>query len=247
MRLTDDVELLDGLPVAFIKSLDAIVVADLHLGYEGVMAKQGLFLPKVNLKKIFTIIKNAINKTQAKTIIVNGDIKNEFSKVDEEEFNELFDFINFVKQLDVSLILIKGNHDNFVDRYKDPFKLKIYQQEAKLGDYLFFHGEELPNDLSSGVKMLIMGHEHPAIGIFNKAGKREKLRCFLFGTFENKSILVLPAMNYFASGTDINMTNKSDLLSPVFKRMNVDEMRAIATGYGSTMDFGTIYMLREAV
>ena len=246
VRLNDDVELLDGLPVVFIKSLNAIVVADLHLGYEGVMAKRGLFLPKVNLKRIFEVLKKAINRTQAGTVIVNGDIKNEFSTVDEEEFNELYDFINFARGIGVSLILIKGNHDNFVERYKEPFGLSVHRQEAVLGGYLFFHGEEMPGGLPADVRMLVMGHEHPAIGVFNKAGKKEKLRCFLYGTYEGKSLLVLPAMNYFASGTDINMVPKGELLSPIFGHVDVDEMHAIAIGYGSTMDFGTIFMLRES-
>jgi putative SbcD/Mre11-related phosphoesterase len=247
MKLNDDIELIDGLPVIFIRSLNAIAVADLHLGYEGVMAKRGMFLPKVNLRKIVDVLAKSLNKTQAKTIIVDGDIKNEFSRVDEEEFNELLDFIKFTKDSGVGLILIKGNHDNFVDRYRDPFSLKIYGNEAKMGRYIFFHGDELPGVVPEDVDMLVMGHEHPAIGIFNRAGKKEKLRCFLYGEYEGKKLLVLPAMNYFASGSDINIIEKKDLLSPIFKYVNVDEMQAIPVGYGSTINFGKIRALRVAL
>ncbi len=246
MKLTDDIELIDGTPTIFIKSLDAVVIADPHLGYEGVMAKKGVLIPKVNLKHICRILDETLKKTGAKTIIVNGDIKNEFSKVDEEEFNELYDFINFAKEKKISLILIKGNHDNFVDRYREPFGLKIYQQEARLGDYLFFHGEELPRE-AKDAKILVMGHEHPAIAIFNKAGKKEKLRCFLYGDYEKKKILVLPAINYFASGTEINTVPESELLAPIFEKVDVGKMHAIAAGYGSTIDFGSISALRKAI
>ncbi len=244
MKLTDDVVLLDGLPIAHIKSLDSLVVADLHLGYEGVMAKKGVFLPKVNLKKILASLTDAIEKTGARKIIVDGDIKNEFSTVEQEEFNELYDFINFAKDKKVELTLIKGNHDNFVERYKEPFKLQVFRQEAKISGYLFFHGEELPVD-TKGVKMLVMGHEHPAIGVYNQVGKKEKLSCFLFGSYKRVPLLVLPAMNYYAAGTDINLQTKSDLLSPLLKEIDVDKMRAIAIGYGSTIDFGTIEKLRS--
>ena len=78
MMLSEDIELLDGLPVAFIKSLNAIVVADMHLGYEGMMAKKGVLIPKVNFKKMTETMTAAIEKTHAKKLIVNGDIKNEF-------------------------------------------------------------------------------------------------------------------------------------------------------------------------
>ncbi len=247
MRLTKDVELLDGMPVIFIRSIDAIVIADPHLGYEGVMAKKGVLIPKANLKHICGMIGKALKLTGAKTVIVDGDIKNEFSKVDEEEFNELHDFVDFVKQKGAELVLIKGNHDNFVERYREPFKLKIYRQEAEIGGYVFFHGEEMPVGAAKKAKMMVMGHEHPAISIFNKAGKKEKLRCFLYGEYKGVKLLVLPAINYFASGTDINMVPQGELLAPVLKKADLEGMRAVAIGYGSTIDFGTIAELRRAV
>lgn len=247
MRLDEDIELLDGLPVIFIRSIDSLVIADPHLGYEGVMAKKGVLIPKVNLKHICAILEKAIKITGAKKLIVDGDIKNEFSDVDVEEFNELQDFINFGKEKGISLILIKGNHDNFVERYKEPFKLVIHRQEADMGGYLFFHGEELPLGVNKETKMLVMGHEHPAIAIFNGVGKKEKLRCFLYGEFKGKRLLVLPAINYFASGTDINAVPVEELLAPIFKDIDVDCMHAIAIGYGSTIDFGAISGLRLAI
>ncbi|MGC8648630.1 MAG: metallophosphoesterase [Candidatus Micrarchaeia archaeon] len=244
MILTKDIELIDGLPIAYIKSLDAFAIADMHLGYEGVMAKtSGTAIPKVNLKYIKDAILEALKKHKAKQLIIDGDIKNEFSKVDEEEFNELYDFINFAKTSGLSLTLIKGNHDNFVDKYKEPFKLTIYTQEAKLGNYLFFHGEELPKNIEK-TKMLIMGHEHPGIGIKTMAGSIERVKCFLFGKYFNIPILVLPAISYFASSSDINMKPKNELLAPVFKNINVDSMHAIAVGYGATIDFGKIKDLK---
>ncbi len=243
MILNDDVELIDGFPAAFIKSLNAIVIADPHLGYEGVMAAKGILIPKVNLKHIIKTLDECISKTGASKIIVDGDIKNEFSTVELEEFNELKEFLEFIRGKSIEPILIKGNHDNFVERYKDAFKLKVYRQQAELGRYLFFHGEELPEGKEAD--FLIMGHEHPAMAVFSKAGKKEKLRCFLYGKFKKKQLLVMPAINYFASGTEINMYPKDDLLSPIFKEMDVDKMEAIAIGYGSTMSFGKIGKLRK--
>ncbi|MCL4362951.1 hypothetical protein M1439_00695 [Candidatus Marsarchaeota archaeon] len=58
-------------------------------------------------------------------------------------------------------------------------------------------------------------------------------------------LLILPAMNYFAGGTEINNEPRNSLLSPVFRRINPDNMNAIAIGYGSTMDFGKVGKLRS--
>ncbi|MCL4372436.1 metallophosphoesterase [Candidatus Marsarchaeota archaeon] len=247
MMLGEDIELLDGLPIAFIKSLNALAVADIHLGYEGVMAKRGVLIPKVNFNKMTESISKAIAKTNASTLIVDGDIKNEFSKVDEEEFNELYDFIMFAKGKGIKPILIKGNHDNFVERYKEPFKLEVHRQQARMGKYLFFHGEEMPEigKAERGVKTLIMGHEHPAIGIINAIGNRERLKCFLHGSYKGKSLLVLPALNYLAGGTEVNIVPYEELLSPIFSHVSIDKMHAIAIGYGSTIDFGEIRNLRR--
>lgn len=243
MKLTEDVELLEGLPVAYIRSLNSLVIADLHLGYEGLMAKRGTLIPKVNLKKMLETIESALAATHADRIIVNGDIKNEFSKVDVEEFNELYDFITFAKVRNVKLTLIKGNHDNFVDRYKEPFALEIHLEHSHIGDYFFFHGEVAPKEVPK-CKMMIMGHEHPTISIYNSAGRRDRIRCFLYGKYGKVPLLVLPAIGYFSTGNDVNF-DSSTMLSPVFEKAKIGSMRALACGFGSTLDFGEISKLRK--
>ncbi|MDE1861026.1 MAG: metallophosphoesterase [Candidatus Micrarchaeota archaeon] len=244
MKINKDLEIVDGLPFLYIKSLNALVCSDLHLGYEGVMADRGTFLPKVNLSHIKEAVRNAAEMTGARKIIVDGDIKNEFSTVHVEEFNEFYDFMKFLKELGMEeVILIKGNHDNFIDRLsKEPIRAMIYSQEALIGDYLFFHGEELPQ--SKGGKMLIMGHVHPAISLFNKMGTKEKLKCFLKGRLnDGRGIMVVPAMNYFAEGVGVNMEDVGEM-APIFKKMlNVNSMRALCIGEGEILDFGTIKQL----
>lgn len=245
MKIDRDVELLDGLPIAHISSINAIVVSDMHLGYEGHMAKSGVFIPKANLKKILSDLDKGIRKSKASKIIVAGDIKNEFSGVEQDEFNELYDIIKFCRDRKVELILIKGNHDNFIDRYKKPFSLEIFDREARIGDYHIFHGDRIPKLAGKVPRMLIAGHEHPSIGVVNSIGRMERLRCFVLGKYKGTRMLVLPAISYFATGSDINTRPESRLLSPVLKSMDLDRAHAIAVGYGSTIDFGTIGRLRK--
>ncbi|MGB9732675.1 MAG: metallophosphoesterase [Candidatus Micrarchaeia archaeon] len=241
--ILDGVEIIDGTPLIYIKELSALACADLHLGYEGVMAENGIFLPKANLKKIKEVLHSAILEKSPNMVIIDGDIKNEFSKVHVEEFNELYDFVNFLKESKVNeIVLIKGNHDNFVDRLKGSLGIKIYKQEAQFGKYLFFHGEQLPSHTDA--EWAIMGHVHPAISLYTSIGIKEKLRCFLYGTFEGKKFIILPAMNYFAEGVSVNLEDVSEL-SPVFSKINVDSMRALCIGDGETLDFGSIGELKR--
>ncbi|MGC8675964.1 MAG: metallophosphoesterase [Candidatus Micrarchaeia archaeon] len=244
MQINNDVEVLDGLPLAYIKSLDALICADLHLGYEGVMAERGIFLPKANLSKIEQHLEKAKQVTGASTLVVAGDIKNEFSKVHVEEFNEFKEFVEFAKRNGLKrLVLIKGNHDNFIDKYKQPFGIEIYRQETLFGNYLIFHGEEMPHTNAGG--FMIMGHVHPAVAVFNRIGSKEKLRCFLYGkTASKKQILILPAMNYYAENVEVNIEDVSEL-SPVFKSLvDVNTLEALCIGEGETLDFGSVGNLR---
>ncbi len=246
MRLTGDVELAEGLPLLYIKSLDTIVCSDLHLGYEGVMASRGSFVPKLNFRKIKEMMMKASKAFGAKTVIVVGDIKNEFADVHVEEFNEFREFIGFLrKELGIGrIILIKGNHDNFIDRFRQALGFEIFAQETLLGDYLFFHGEELPK--GKGGKTLVMGHLHPAIAVYNKVGVKEKIKCFLYGQIDDgRNIVILPAMNYFAEGVDVNQEHL-EKMAPIFDSMlDVDEMKALCLGEDEILDFGKVGKLRK--
>jgi len=245
MIISDGVEILDGMPILYIKELSALVCSDLHLGYEGVMSKNGIFLPKVNLKNIEEMLSKAIYEKKPNMVIIDGDIKNEFSEVHTEEFNELHDFVDFLREKKVKeIVLVKGNHDNFVDRLKAPFDIKVYQQEALIGDYLFFHGEELPKSKSG--KLLVMGHIHPAIVLYNKLGIREKLKCFLYGSVKDgRKIIILPAMNYFAEGIGVNAESVRGMAPVLMDMLDIDEMNALCIGSAETLDFGRIKELRS--
>ncbi|MHB1829774.1 MAG: metallophosphoesterase [Candidatus Micrarchaeaceae archaeon] len=247
MRLGKGFEIVDGLPILYVKRLDAIVCSDLHLGYEGVMAGKGVFLPKVNLRRIKRMLKQAVEMTGAGRIIIDGDIKNEFSKVHLEEFNELREMVDFLREeLDVGRItLVKGNHDNFVDRIKGGLGIEIFGSEALLDGILFFHGEGLPE--AKGYKTMIMGHVHPAIAIYNGLGVKEKFHCFLYGKARKgpADAIVLPAMNYFAEGVAVNLEDVKGM-APVFRSIiDIKKMRAVCIGEGEALDFGTVEQLSK--
>lgn len=245
MDIDSDITLIDGKPLIYIKSISALICSDLHLGYEDMMAARGIFMPHVNLNSILNELNNAIDLLKPKLLIIDGDIKNEFSNTETYEFNELYDFFNQLKTKDIKIILIKGNHDNYVDKYKKSFNIELYNDEFIIDKYLFFHGESMPTDKYKETDILIMGHEHPSIRITSESGKIERLKCFLSGTYKGKLLLVLPAIGYFASGTPINAVRKNDLISPIFNEIDIDRMDAIVIGYDDTINFGKIKDLRE--
>jgi len=251
MLLKNDIELIDGLPVAYLRSIKSLVISDLHLGYESAMAKNGVFIPKANLKSILEILGKAASGRDVETLVIVGDIKNEFSKVDPDELNELNSLLSFVKSKRIVPILVMGNHDNYIESYSKQLEIKVHHNEAVIGGYLFVHGDKRLTEtaLKENPKMLIIGHEHPTIGISTKIGNIERLRCFVHGEYKAKGfkseLLVLPAIGYFETGSDINFHAASHTLSPILKEAGIDRMDAIAVGFGSTLNFGKVGELRK--
>ncbi len=250
MEIGNDIRFFKDCYAVFIRSISAIVLADLHLGYEGVSAKNGIFLPKLNLKYILEQIeriRNEVGKENVKRVIVVGDIKNEFEEVEDSEVDELFSFVSYLRNeifdKRLEIILIKGNHDNYVDAYAKSLNLKVFRQEYLIENYLMFHGEENPSKtLLSQSRFLITAHEHPAIAIYSEIGEKVKIKCFLYGRFE-KEILVLPAISYYATGVEVNLIPREELLSPFLRSLNIDEMIPICVE-GDVLIFPKIKKLR---
>jgi hypothetical protein len=110
------IEIIEPYPAIYIPEIDAIAIADLHLGYEGIMAEQGMLIPKVQFKKEIGMLRKIIEKKQAERIIINGDVKHEFSETSYHEFKEVSDLLEFLEKNFEEVIVIKGNHDNFIAR-----------------------------------------------------------------------------------------------------------------------------------
>jgi uncharacterized protein len=249
MLIGKDMEILEGLPVLYIKSIKSLVVSDLHLGYEGGMIKSGIAIPKANIKSIMETLDKAFDGRKVERLIVVGDIKNDFSSLNVEELNELGSITRALKEKEVLIDLVKGNHDNFIDGYSQSLGIRVHPSVFVLGDYLFAHGDKQLDKTDSPVSTVIIGHEHPSIGIRSKVGTVERFRCFLTGKISysgrKTELLVLPAMGYFETGSDINLHNKRRVMSPVLRKADVDKMEAIAVGYGMALNFGRIGDLRN--
>ena len=108
------------------------------------------------------------------------------------------------------LILIKGNHDTILEPIAKKKNIEV-KNYFKIGDVFLCHGHRiLENKEIESSKVIIIGHEHPAVGL--KEGSRvEKFKCFLKGKFDDKILIVQPSTNLITIGTNV-LTEK--LLSP---------------------------------
>jgi len=224
-------EIINNLPALYNKKDDLIVISDLHLGLEGSMTYKGSYVPEFQLDEIKRDIKKCKVETNASRIIINGDLKTEFRGSMYSEKKEIEELYDLLEELFKEVIVIKGNHDTFIEGLTDDRDIKLKEKYYLENEILYTHGHiDLETlDIQKEFKTILIGHEHPAIVMRDDIGIKEKLDCFLYGkTHQNKEIIVLPAFSKISNGTNINETPQSKLLSPILrKNTNKGKLKAI--------------------
>jgi putative SbcD/Mre11-related phosphoesterase len=183
-----------------------LVIGDLHIGYNTNFYEKNI---KNKLDKIF----NYINKNNIKIdkIILLGDIKHNFDKINDVEWREIISFFQYIKKIVSKIVVIKGNHDVILEPIIKKINIKLknyYKININNKKYCFLHGDKIFKECFDA-DFLILGHLHPAI-IINDNYKYEKYKCFLKGKLNKKDIIILPSFNDIKYGYNLNDINKKD-------------------------------------
>ncbi|MFZ8830137.1 MAG: metallophosphoesterase [Candidatus Aenigmatarchaeota archaeon] len=228
MKFFEDVEIINGHRAIYIQDLDLVVISDLQLGEELYLAEEkGIFVPQVQLKEIKKELNDIFKKVKAKRILINGDLKHEFGEASRQEWREVIDFVEFLRKKVNEIIVVRGNHDNYLLNIASKINLQVFDPFYLEKGYLFTHGHKkisYPRNFHT----LIIGHEEPAI-ILKEGFDRIKLPALLYGKMKNgKRIICLPAFSSLSSGTEVNVVDKEDLLSPILKEdVEIDDLEVI--------------------
>ncbi|AEG17802.1 metallophosphoesterase [Methanobacterium paludis] len=213
-----------------------LIISDLHLGYEEALNAEGIMVPKFQYQKIIARLEKIISQTDCSRVIVTGDLKHEFGKITRQEWGETLNFIEFLKKHFEEVVLIKGNHDNFTKFIAKKTGLAVYDSFST-GDFLLLHGDKVPVNVEKiSENTIIIGHEHPCIGI--RSGERlEKIKCFLNGGFKGKNLVVMPSFNFITEGSDV-LHEKP--LSPFLKNNIINDFEVFGVENFEILYFGKI-------
>lgn len=215
-ELFNEVYAVLDLPLIYIPKFKAVVIADIHLGFEEDMASKGIFLPRIQLSKVLDMIDKVLNYVDVSMLIIAGDIKHHFEKLGKKEIRDLKDFLNVAVKRFRRVVIVRGNHDTFLLPICKKFGVELY--DAFWLDFiLIVHGHrELGS--RSGFNLVVMGHEHPSIVLKDPAsGYNMKFPCFLLTPLKcGGYALVLPAAGIYQSGTAIT-TYANGYLSPIMR------------------------------
>lgn len=234
MKIMNNIEIIDL--ALHIKG--NLILSDFHVGFEESLNKQGILLPRFQFKSIIQRLDNIFLKLNKKIdkIIINGDIKHEFGAISEQEWRHTLRLLDYLSKHCNEVILIKGNHDTNLGPIADKRKIKVLEyylidnknltinkplKKVSLkrppiikNNVLIIHGNKIPDKrLLKNTDTLIIGHEHPAIGL-KEDSRIEVFKCFLRGKYKNKTLIVQPSFNLVTEGTDLM---KGKLLSPFLK------------------------------
>ena len=222
-------------PALFIQEIKTLVIADLHIGFSYELYKSGVRIPSQanNMKRS---IKKLIKKTNAKRLIINGDLKHEVPGMSYQEMKEIPEFLKDISEI-IRVDLIKGNHDTLLEKL--PVK-EIHLHGAKgfkIGRFGFIHGHAWPSKKLLTCDYLILGHAHPVVQFKDKFGYRILEQVWVKGKIDKEKIkeryklkkigrlevIIMPAFNRLLGGTVINDKKVSDeLLGPLLKNEFVD-------------------------
>ena len=235
MEILPNIEIMDL--ALWLKKERILIVGDLHIGYEGELEEKGFLLPKFQLKDILQRLEKILKKVKPQKIILNGDLKHNYSKILKQEWRDVLKLVDFLKRNCQELIIIRGNHDLFLGPIAGKRKVQIVE-EYLIKDVLICHGDKI-KEISKQIKTIIIGHEHPALVLKEKT-KTEKFKCFLKGKYQRKNLIVIPSFNPLAYGSSIT---KIGIFSPYLPNLSNFEVYVVGK---EIYDFGKVKNLPES-
>lgn len=236
-------EILKGIEIKgkglWISKKKALIIADLHLGYEEALVSDGILIPKGGMfsemkKEILELL-----KLKPELVVIDGDLKHEFANISKQEWKETLELIDLILR-ESKIILIKGNHDKILGQIAEKRKLEI-KDYLILGDVCLLHGDKIVLEcLDKKIKTLIIGHEHPAVSLTDGT-KVEKYKCFLKGRYKDKNLIVMPSFFNLIEGTDLK---RDEILSPFLKNRDLGDFEVFILG-DKIYDFGKFSHLKD--
>lgn len=149
----------------------ALVVSDLHIGWERLLSQRGVHVPS-QTPKIKNMILRLIKECKPTRIIFLGDIKDAIAKVEMEDWRDIPNFFEDIQTEVSDIQVILGNHDGNLEPLL-PETVKIIPPTGiSFGDVGLFHGHAWPAPELLECRSLITGHVHPTVAIRDPMGFR---------------------------------------------------------------------------
>ncbi|MCX8103275.1 MAG: metallophosphoesterase [Candidatus Bipolaricaulota bacterium] len=264
VSLAPGLELIDL--ALFLPERRVLVLADIHLGIEDALKDEGVLVPRQHLAQVWQRLERIFRERHItlseplQKIIINGDLRHQFGPLSRVEHRESKEFLRWLAQWTEQIVLVEGNHDGSLREFQSE-RITVTKSYSE-GNCWFVHGDEalIPSSLlpspskGRGARgegdhdgpgkgsWLVIGHEHPAVGLRDPVtGRTEVYKCFLVGAFKEHNLLVLPSFNQLVRGSDLL---KEQPISPFVQQSDLEEFSVyVVSDDGALYEFGPLRRL----
>ena len=241
--MTKDITLPEGLKLsadhaAYFRDDETLAIADLHLGYEASLQAEHVAIPRFQLEPMLKRIERLLERYHPERIVINGDMKHEFSRNFGQEWDEVENVLDALEGVP-EIIVVRGNHDNFLVNMLARRDIELVEHyELPSGIFSFIHGHKpFP---AEGIS--VFAHEHPVVRFVDEVGAMISLPCFLHDP--GNRYMLMPAFSPLASGTNV-LSPEECYMNPALKEMNTNDARVYAIHERVLWDFGRVEDLRR--
>ncbi len=200
---------------------DALVIADLHLGYGEELEGKGVFIEGQNEVMLSELEELS---SLAGRLIMLGDLKH---TIGYSRRSSLPAFMSSLLRSYDSIDVVPGNHDSLIARSL-PQRIVLHSTAgfAEKG-ISYCHGHAWPGRAMMSSRLLVMGHLHPAVRFTDSLGNIYIEKCWLRVPFRRTDpsgkysslpaeMVVIPAFNPLLTGTAVNARGSRGL-GPFFR------------------------------
>lgn len=220
-----------------------LVIGDLHLGYEEMLNRSGVFVSRKMFEEMISELDRVFLKAgKVDSVILLGDVKQNFGSIMKQEWqdvNGLFDYLEDKIGRGKEIVIVKGNHDTIIKPIAEKRGVDV-KDFYVVGKFCFLHGDKSFEVIyDKKITHWIMGHGHPAVKLSDGL-KIEKYKCFLVGKFKGREIVIVPSFFEYNEGSDprendLGLAWKFDL-----EKFNVKAIQGL-----EVLDFGALRKLEK--
>jgi len=222
-------------------SIKALVIADLHIGWDIELSSKGIHIPSQTFR-LKARLREIADKIDADILFILGDVKHTIASAELSEWRDIPDFFDEALELFDKVVVVPGNHDGGLELLA-PRNVEITDTKGILWNGIaLMHGHTWPRLHLLEAKVMLMGHLHPTILFRDSFGLRFSKPVWLRIPFDRdnlvkiysrrlrksveeltdmirvEKLIVLPSFNDLLGGQPVNSIKGSDeLLGPILR------------------------------
>ena len=178
------IRLLTPHPALIVESAERVMLAaDLHLGLEYDLAKQGISIP-YQWSKMLDELMSLLEEYKPDRLVLLGDVKHGVPATSFQEKREIPTFFENLLEAVDKIDVTRGNHDANIQNFL-PEEVTLHSSKGLIiGDgftVAALHGHAWPPPEMMGVDAVIMAHNHPTVMLNTPLGIRISERAWIRG------------------------------------------------------------------